>query len=153
MNIHVPKTTDLVLVEYTVNDIHHVMPLFTNEYRRAYERLLRKLLGYPNRPAVVLMHSFNWMAPPIGKFWSNLEREYIEFAWYYDLPSLSLKSSSFHQMITGVCACGGNKELEEQHPAQPVSYCAAKPICVLNGLPSTNQQLLSYQIKGVAWLS
>jgi len=102
VNIHVPKETDIVLVEYSVNDPYNAGPLFANEYRRSYERLLRKLLVYPHEPAVILMHSYNWMAPPHGNFWTNLEREYNEFAWFYDLPALSLKACCYHEMRKGL---------------------------------------------------
>ena len=33
-------------------------PPFQNEARSGFERLIRKLLNYPNKPAVVLMHAF-----------------------------------------------------------------------------------------------
>ncbi|KAG1678053.1 hypothetical protein FOA52_000849 [Chlamydomonas sp. UWO 241] len=101
VNVHVPLVTDLVLVEYSVNDMQKTHPLFMNEYRRAFERLLRKLLEYPNSPAVVLVHSYDWNGAPRGHFWSNLEREYVEFATFYDLPSLSLKAATFRQMVAG----------------------------------------------------
>jgi len=102
VNIHVPRETDIVLVEYSVNDPYMTKVLFDNEYRRAYERLLRKLLNYPNNPAVVLMHSYNWMAPPHGVFWNSIERELLEMSYYYDIPSLSLKAATYHQMQAGV---------------------------------------------------
>jgi hypothetical protein len=38
--------------EYTLSDV-----LFDNSVRRPFERLLRKLLLYPNRPAVVLLNA------------------------------------------------------------------------------------------------
>ena len=46
---------------HSVNDWHNLHPLFENSMRRAYERLLRKLLKYPNGPAVVLVHSYCWL--------------------------------------------------------------------------------------------
>ena len=44
----------------SVNDIHPVGSAFTNNMRRPFERLIRKLLRYPNHPAVVLMHEYVW---------------------------------------------------------------------------------------------
>ncbi len=44
----------------SVNDWHDIHPLYENNQRRAFERLLRKLLKYPNKPAVVLVHAYCW---------------------------------------------------------------------------------------------
>ena len=44
----------------SVNDPESPMPAFENDVRRPFERLLRKLLKFPNRPAVVLMHAYVW---------------------------------------------------------------------------------------------
>jgi hypothetical protein len=38
-----------------------------SDWRRSFERLLRKLLQYPNNPAVVLLHSFRWTHPQVGR--------------------------------------------------------------------------------------
>ncbi|GFH13751.1 SGNH_hydro domain-containing protein [Haematococcus lacustris] len=57
-NVHVPKSADIIFVEYSVNDQAVALPVFDNAMRRPYERLLRKLLKYPNRPAVVLVHTY-----------------------------------------------------------------------------------------------
>lgn len=45
------------------------MPPFQNDVRRGFERLVRKLLNYPNRPAVVLMHAYQvgGRKRPMGK--------------------------------------------------------------------------------------
>ena len=49
-----------VLPRYYMEGPPFNTPPFLNEPRRAFERLLRKLLGYPNRPAVVLLHAYAW---------------------------------------------------------------------------------------------
>ena len=36
--------------------------LFVPQIRRPYEKLLRKLLNYPNKPAVVQLHAYKWWA-------------------------------------------------------------------------------------------
>ncbi|GAX77809.1 hypothetical protein CEUSTIGMA_g5252.t1 [Chlamydomonas eustigma] len=102
-NMHVPKDVDIVLVEYSVNDWHSPAPTFQNNIRRGYERLLRKLLKYPNNPAVILVHTYVWSQayPFAGSFWSNAEREFHEFALYYHLPSLSLKACCYQKMVAG----------------------------------------------------
>lgn len=47
-----------MLVEYALNDeFTHSDVKFDNAIRRAFERLIRKLLNYPNKPAVILMNA------------------------------------------------------------------------------------------------
>ena len=58
-DVHVPRDADVVILDFSVNDWHNPSgPPFLNDVRGAFERLLRKLLNYPNRPAVVLMHAY-----------------------------------------------------------------------------------------------
>jgi hypothetical protein len=118
VNIHVPNNTDLVLIEYSVNDVSHRD--FENEYRRvrliqyysipaktcpqnrrSYERLIRKILALPHQPAIILVHSYNWMSPPISSFYNSIERELYELSLFYDLPAISLKSAVYHELRKG----------------------------------------------------
>ena len=46
-NIHVPQDADVVIVEYSLNDGGEIYPVYDNPTRRPFERLLRKLLSYP----------------------------------------------------------------------------------------------------------
>lgn len=42
------------------------------------------------------------MGAPQGIFWSgSAEREYAELAWYYGLPTLSVKAACYHAMAAG----------------------------------------------------
>ncbi|EFJ42302.1 hypothetical protein VOLCADRAFT_107349 [Volvox carteri f. nagariensis] len=103
-NVHVPKEADIIFVEYAVNDDEMPMPHMNNQVRRPYEKLLRKLLGYPNRPAVVLLHGFCWFRIPVemaGQFWNSGERQQSEFGLYYGLPQLSIKACCYHHMVQG----------------------------------------------------
>jgi hypothetical protein len=50
---------DAVLVEYAVNDQPGVD--FEGDQRKGFERLLRKLLNYPKKPAVILVNSFAYL--------------------------------------------------------------------------------------------
>lgn len=102
-NMHVPADADLVFVEYSINDSSKIEPTFQNNVRRGFERLLRKLLNYDHKPAVVLMHAYVWHFehPSKGSFWSNAEREHGEFALYYHLPMLSVKAAVFERMLAG----------------------------------------------------
>ena len=52
----------MVFVEYTTNDLHsirgEVEAALDNPKRRGTERLLRRLLTYEKRPAVVVVHTW-----------------------------------------------------------------------------------------------
>ncbi|GLI61581.1 hypothetical protein VaNZ11_003996 [Volvox africanus] len=103
-NAHVPRDADVIFVEYAVNDEEMPMPHMNNQIRRPYERLLRKLLGYPNRPAVILMHAYRWFQLPgdtSGQFWMSGERQQSEFGLFYGLPQLSVKACCYHYMVEG----------------------------------------------------
>ena len=52
--------SEYFVIHRSVNDPESPMPAFENDVRRPFERLLRKILNFPNRPAVVLMHSYVW---------------------------------------------------------------------------------------------
>jgi len=105
-NVHVPQYADVVIVEYALNDENAPYPLFDNTVRRPFERLLRKLLSYPNRPAIILLNAYAYLlshsAEQYGLFWTGAEREFYEFANYYHLPMLSIKGCCYHLMRRGV---------------------------------------------------
>ncbi|KAG2489898.1 hypothetical protein HYH03_011700 [Edaphochlamys debaryana] len=87
---HLPPEVDLVLVEYSVNDPPY--PSQDMSRRRAFERLLRKALALPFRPAVVLVHMFGWRGGEAG-YWETAERDLDQFASYYGLSSVSLRAA------------------------------------------------------------
>jgi hypothetical protein len=54
LDFHLPRSADLVLIEYTLNTLDW----------REYERLLRRALAYPRRPAILLISTFKqWSFP------------------------------------------------------------------------------------------
>jgi hypothetical protein len=59
-----------VVLEYGINDLeaHVDAPL-----RRSFERLIRKLLQYPNRPAVAVLSTYKRTSesPPLGPPWGG----------------------------------------------------------------------------------
>ena len=61
-HIRLWQDADVVFVEYTVNDLHairgEVEAALDNPKRRGTERLLRRLLTFRNRPAVVVLHTW-----------------------------------------------------------------------------------------------
>ena len=47
-NVHIPPDADVVILEYSLNDGSDTLyPVYDNAVRRPFERLLRKLLNYP----------------------------------------------------------------------------------------------------------
>jgi hypothetical protein len=78
---------------------------FNNDKTRSFERLVRSLLNYPKRPAVLLMNAFNYQDgyPFRGAFWGgSVERDTPEFSLYYDLPAVSVKGCCYQLMQTEV---------------------------------------------------
>ncbi|KAL4856610.1 hypothetical protein ACK3TF_003052 [Chlorella vulgaris] len=83
---HVPPDADLVIAEYNIND----GPGKADEIRQAHERLLRKLLVYPNRPAVIELlyyrrpNNFTYLADMVSTFLTqimdDLDRHPLEAA-------------------------------------------------------------------------
>ncbi len=57
------------------------------------ERLVRKLLDYPLKPAVLFLHTYGWheMPDPKGLYWESAERDMAELGTYYRLPAVSVK--------------------------------------------------------------
>lgn len=84
-----------------MNDGPSPTPPFDNVARRSFERLIRKLLNYPNRPAVVLLNAYSYFLSG-GQYWRNAESEFFELAAYYQVPMLSLKACCYHLMIKGI---------------------------------------------------
>ncbi|PNH03065.1 hypothetical protein TSOC_010906 [Tetrabaena socialis] len=89
---HLPPGVELVMVEYAVNDSPTPSPDFLDPDRRAFERLLRKVLRLPSRPAVLLVNMFALQAAR-GRYWHSAERDFMDLATYYGLPSVSLRAA------------------------------------------------------------
>eukprot|EP00798_Chlamydomonas_sp_ICE-L_P027312 gene27312-4616_t len=156
--LYLPQDTDIFFLEYTINDADsaHSGSKTNTPLRRAMERLVRKLLGYPNNPAVIFLHAFWWktgwshkaslassaaafsairyteshisaaaakkhhtqvVAPSLDPYgestWQNYtsfggyaeesaERSFMELAWFYGLPSVSVKAAVYNLMQIGV---------------------------------------------------
>lgn len=64
--MHIPSNVDVIITEFNVNDDPNPSPPMDNIARRSYERMLRKLLKYPNKPAVIVMNSFRWFKAMSG---------------------------------------------------------------------------------------
>ncbi|KAG2500335.1 hypothetical protein HYH03_001911 [Edaphochlamys debaryana] len=89
---HLPPGVDLVFVEYSVNDPPDPSPDMGSSDRRALERLLRKVLALPSRPAVVLVHMYAHEAAE-GRFYHTAQRDIGELGMLYGLPAVSLRDA------------------------------------------------------------
>ncbi len=96
---HLPEQVDLVLIEYAVNDLP--CHPFDSDQRMGFERLLRKVLNYPKRPAVVLVNTYQWFNVK-GEYTGHVEADFMEYGSYYGLPVVSLKAAAHELMDTGV---------------------------------------------------
>ncbi|KAL4431448.1 hypothetical protein ABPG75_006704 [Micractinium tetrahymenae] len=100
-----PGPSDLVVVEFAVNDNPHVPT--TSPRRHVYEQLLRRLLALPSSPALVLQQHYSWFlaagdGQEAGLFYNNSESTFHWLAQYYDLPSMSLRVAAWRLMQQGV---------------------------------------------------
>ena len=105
VTLHVPVAADIVFVEYAAN--------FDNP--RAYERLVRRLIRYPHRPAIVLLN-MPWFwgeglarniraDTPVSVGDLNFtfheshsaENSITLLAQYYGVASLSMRNALFHE--------------------------------------------------------
>eukprot|EP00873_Tetraselmis_striata_P010420 jgi/Tetstr1/430684/TSEL_020477.t1 len=97
---HIPRAAQIVFVEYAVNDddLASIGPKSawgTSPPKRAFERLLRQLLDFPSRPAVVLFELFSWLRHE-GNFWLTGEDSHGVLAKYYGIPVISSRSAFYH---------------------------------------------------------
>lgn len=64
--VHIPVFSDIIVVEFALNDEPNPSPPMDNAPRRSFEKLLRKLLAYPNKPAVIVLNAFKWFKVGAG---------------------------------------------------------------------------------------
>ncbi|GAX74287.1 hypothetical protein CEUSTIGMA_g1736.t1 [Chlamydomonas eustigma] len=103
-NVHAPReAADIVFIDYSINDPTDSFPAMDNMMRRPFERLLRKLLNYPRRPAVILIHAYRWISVDgVKTYWKSCERDFHDFGIYYGLPELSVKAGAYELMLQGI---------------------------------------------------
>ncbi|GAB4814840.1 hypothetical protein N2152v2_001886 [Parachlorella kessleri] len=121
----VPGDADLVIVEFALNDgaamtCRGVRDPFDAPPRRAFEVLLRKLLGLPSHPAVVLLMYYNWFMAKAGEgcpagapkeclllsggpgqFHVSGENDLAVLGAYYGLPVLSMRAALYPLLLSG----------------------------------------------------
>ncbi|KAF8057926.1 hypothetical protein HT031_005872 [Scenedesmus sp. PABB004] len=117
----VSRDADVVFVEFTAND-GYVDGSVNNALAHAFERLLRKLLSLPGRPAVVVMNSLQTGAKARGlAFYETSEDHYGVLAQYYGLPWLSVRAAVWQGLMAGWPGFGVADfflagEAEQRHP-------------------------------------
>jgi hypothetical protein len=85
----------------------------TTAVRRSYESIIRQLVARPDGPAILQLHAWSWWRPgkspdlPDGVdhglfYWPQGERDLTLFAHYYDFPSVSVRSGTFHLQNMGI---------------------------------------------------
>ncbi|PNH01936.1 hypothetical protein TSOC_012121 [Tetrabaena socialis] len=120
LELSVDPDVDLVFMEYTLNDATDPQ-LIGNKVVMDTERLVRRILALPNRPAVVFLHvptfgmpsypaghpknpngndSYVWVLARgrrlvLGPFYHTSEDAQISLAQYYDVQYLSLRTAVY----------------------------------------------------------
>lgn len=94
---------DFVIIEFSVNDDN------TDFYQETYEGLVRKVYGNRFAPAVLLVHNIYYDSGV------SAEEKHREIGAYYQLPSVSMKTTVYEQVASGVIP---NREItpDDLHP-------------------------------------
>lgn len=103
VNDMVQDDVDLVVVEFALNDGPGTHEQFKDPLRLSMERLFRKLLALPNKPAVVLLNHYGWLrcgqpGTHLANYACSAENEFNVIGQYYGLPSLSIRAAAYHLM-------------------------------------------------------
>eukprot|EP00798_Chlamydomonas_sp_ICE-L_P023365 gene23365-30626_t len=123
-HVRIPEDSDIVFIDHAVSQAF-TTSCVTNPRidfkgdvetpRKEFEHLLRNLMILPNKPAIVFVNSM-YRDPNFNFVTSNCERDVSEFASYYEVPSVSLKTAAFHHMIAVTSNC-------ERDLSKFASYC------------------------------
>lgn len=80
---------DAVIVDFSVNDEPG------DFFRETFEGVVRKILGYRSRPAVLILHNIYYDS---GK---NAEKGHREIADHYGIPQVSVREGAYRAMKEG----------------------------------------------------
>lgn len=81
---------DFAIIEFSVNDDN------TEFFKETYEGLVRKIYGSKYEPAVLLVHNICYDTG------ISAEEKHREIGAYYHLPSVSMKSTIYPEVVSGV---------------------------------------------------
>ncbi|KAL4442767.1 hypothetical protein ABPG77_006761 [Micractinium sp. CCAP 211/92] len=101
-NDMVQQDVDLVVLEFGMNDPTDLAG-FRRHERLGFERLVRKALDFPNRPAVVILNHYAYIIAggshkTAGDYLVTAENELDVIGQYYGLPMLSIRAAAYHLM-------------------------------------------------------
>lgn len=94
---------DFVIIEFSVNDDSN------EHFLETYEGLVRKVYHHDKKPAVLLVHNVYYDTG------GNAQIQHARIGRYYQLPSVSMQSSIFPEVVSGVIL---NRDITEDdlHP-------------------------------------
>ena len=106
--IHAPADSDIIIVELASNDPPSYLDWKDQnslKEKKGFERLIRSLLSRQNRPALLLLNTFQHPNNlPKEKrdnlYFENAEAYYFDLATYYGLSLLSMKGAAFPSIIS-----------------------------------------------------
>ncbi|KAL4424189.1 hypothetical protein ABPG75_001490 [Micractinium tetrahymenae] len=129
-NDMVQRDADLVILEFGMNDPTDLAG-FRRQERLGFERLVRKALEFPNRPAVVILNHYAYIIAggshnTTGDFLMTAENELDVIGQYYGLPLLSIRAAAYHLMRAN--ATGFKSEHGRQKSSATSTHvCSAHP--------------------------
>ncbi len=88
------KDPDVVVVDFSVNDLPE------KHFQETFEGLLRKILGWHSRPAVLVLNNVYY---DTGKSAQDLHNQ---VAGHYQVPWVSIRDTVYREMAGGVYAMG-----------------------------------------------
>lgn len=80
---------DAVVVDFSVNDEEGMF------FRETYEGVIRRILSWPSRPAVLLLHNVYYDS---GK---SAQNDHQAVGAHYGLPSVSIRDTVYQRMLRG----------------------------------------------------
>lgn len=79
---------DVIVIEYSVNDSN------TNFYKETYEDLIRKIISYNNKIAIILL--FTTMEDG-----TSAQSNHVNVGFYYDIPRISYREAILESIANG----------------------------------------------------
>ncbi|GIM07262.1 hypothetical protein Vretimale_11457, partial [Volvox reticuliferus] len=127
----VDPDVDLVLVEYSLND-GYADCIVDNDSTKPMERLLRRLLALPGKPAVIMMQvpmygiAMEPDNPQHREFYFTNEDVDAALAHYYDVPYLSLRTALYRlAALDRVPGWSWREMFRDFHPGDAGSHVMA----------------------------
>lgn len=144
---HIPATSNIIIVEFTLNDEANPNPEMNNLPRRAFERMLRKLLSYPNKPAVIILHVFRWfrlLGVSLLNFFGNIIIDKMQYV-------ANFRQNSINTLHCRILSWHVNVKTTEELLGTSSNMSCSKRLTVKNGTWRRNKAgvpiIISIQIR------